>query len=463
MCINKNICFFVFCFFFFSIDLFSCIKIKFPKKFSISSREISIPIIPKLPPKESEIVNSFNGFYGLIGPDINMNSVTSLYDLFTGDGNIQGIFLENGNITFIKQFIRTEKLNYEEENGKIPTNFFFDILFTILHKIKLTPNMMGLANTALLKVNKKIYALFERDMPYLIDINFKTKKIDTISKINIRNINTFSAHSKFDNDIIKTIDYDIIDNSVRYYTLNENFDIIQKIKIKTNYIPLIHDFLVTENKIILVDSPLKYDKMQLFIKKIPILFDKTKKTVIHILSKTSNDHISYTCNDSFYLFHYADYKENETHIEIYAPLYDDLNFMKLDIKGNYRKMVIDKITKSVEIVKREELEKYNLDFPIPFDDKIILRNINGKTVNGFVICKELDIVKELLFEKKHICGEPVVIYQNNIPYLLFFSFEDKLNGHINLMNLRTFTNIEITIPNIVMNIGFHSIYIKNKQ
>jgi hypothetical protein len=163
------------------------------------------------------------------------------------------------------------------------------------------------------------------------------------------------------------------------------------------------------------------------------------------------------------LFHYADYKENETHIEIYAPLYDDLNFMKLDIKGNYRRMVIDKITKSVEIVKKEELEKYNLDFPIPFDDKIVLRNIDGKTVNGFVICKELDIVKEILFEKKHICGEPVLIYQNNIPYLLFFSFEDKTNGHINLMNLRTFTNIEITIPNIVMNIGFHSIYIENKE
>jgi len=449
--------------FFFSIDSFSCINLKFPKKLSIRHREISIPIVPKLPPKESEIVKSFNGFYGLIGPDINTSSVNSLYDLFTGDGNIQGVFLENGNITFIKQFIRTEKLMYEEENGKIPSNFFFTILFAILHKIKLTPNMMGLANTALLKVNKRIYALFERDMPYWIDIHFNTKTIETLSKINIPNIDTISAHSKFANDRIETIDYNIFENTVSYYSLNENLDMIQKIRIKTNYIPLIHDFLVTENKVIFVDSPLEYDKMKLLVKKVPILFDKTKKTYIHVLSKNDVENLCYTCNHSFYLFHYADYRETDTKIEIYAPLYDDLNFMKIDIKGNYRKILIDKQTKSVEIVTNEQLEKYNLDFPIAFDDKIILRNVHERSMNGFVICKELDIVKEIFFENKHICGEPVVVYQKNIPYLLFFSFENKTNGHMNLMNLRTFKNIEILIPNITMNIGFHSIYIENKE
>jgi carotenoid cleavage dioxygenase-like enzyme len=46
------------------------------------------------------------------------NNLDNLYDLFTGDGVIQGVFFEKGELTFVKHFVRTEKLEYEEKNGK---------------------------------------------------------------------------------------------------------------------------------------------------------------------------------------------------------------------------------------------------------------------------------------------------------------------------------------------------------
>jgi len=435
------------------------INIKFPTKFKIKNKEVSIVVTPNVSEEESEILKSINGFYGLIGPDINMTTIDSLYDLFTGDGNVQGVFLENGKINYVKQFIKTEKIKYEEENGKMPKNIFFSILFMFLNKIKLTPNMMGLANTAILKANKKIYALFERDVPYLINVDFEKKIVDTVSKIDVKSIENFSGHSKFYKNKIETIEYNIMENTINYYLMKENFDIIQKVNIKTNYIPIIHDFLTTDNKVIVIDSPLRYDKLHIFTKKIPIFFDKSKKSIIHIISKLDNETTHYTCNNSFYLFHYAYYKESPTKIEIYAPLYDDLNFMNLNIKGNYRKLVIDKETKTVGMISNPELENYNLDFPISFDDKIVLRNIEGNNINGFIICKELDIVKKIFFENKFLCGEPAVMYQNKMPYLMFFSFDKKGNGYFNVMNLRTYKNIEILLPNVQMNIGFHSIYI----
>ena len=77
---------------------------------------INQKLIYKLPPYKQNIVNKINGFYGLIGPDVNMSTVNNLFDLFIGDGNIQGVFFDKGNITMIKHFVRTDKLLYEERN-----------------------------------------------------------------------------------------------------------------------------------------------------------------------------------------------------------------------------------------------------------------------------------------------------------------------------------------------------------
>ena len=99
-----------------------------------------------------------------------MNSdIDSLYQLFTSDGIIQGVFFNNGDLTFVKHLIKTEKILYEEKNGIIPTkNFLLTIFLLLLNKIKLFPNVMGMANTAILNVNNNNYALFERDLPYLL-------------------------------------------------------------------------------------------------------------------------------------------------------------------------------------------------------------------------------------------------------------------------------------------------------
>ena len=68
--------------------------IPFHNPFRIPLRETRQPIV--VPPKSS--FRQLNGFYGLIGPDIKINNVQTLYDLFTGDGKIQGVFFKPLNI-----------------------------------------------------------------------------------------------------------------------------------------------------------------------------------------------------------------------------------------------------------------------------------------------------------------------------------------------------------------------------
>lgn len=447
---------------FFSIRISAYIfNIKFGNTFKIEKREIKEKLdCGSLSLKEKDILKQFKGFYGLIGSDVSDLDNDSMYNLFTGDGMIQGVFIDNGELTFVKHFVRTEKLVYEEEHGKITkkTQFFF--IYNLMSQIKLLPNMMGVANTALININNKIYALFERDVPYRIDIDFDNKKITTLKKQHIHNIEHFSAHSKFDGKFIETIDCDVINKKVYYYQLNDDFSTNKKIEIKTKYVPFIHDFYATNDTLILIDSPFVYDFKNILTKKIPIYFDNTQNTYIHIINKTDSSIKTYSSNKSFYFFHYANYNEEKDFIEIYASLYYTLDFMKLDVNGTFHKIIINKKTNNVSFEKNNEMDKYNLDFPVKNKKKIIFTNSNSsnKSINGFVIYENFKIKKTILFENRAVCGEPCIANIKNTTYLLSLMREDNKN-YFTLINMDSYNRIDIPIKNKIEN-GFHSIFIK---
>ena len=449
-------------FLYFSYTKALFIRYPFGPKFLIKDKEINKRIEYVLPPNKQDIVNKINGLYALIGPDINMKEVSTLFDLFIGDGIIQGIFFNNGELTYVKHYVRTEKLLYEEENGIIPKNALFQLLFVLLNKLGLFPNTLGLANTAILNIKNKAYALYERDSPYLLDIDFVNSQISTVKKMDICNMNYFSAHSKY-NDKIDTIEYNMLFNNVRYHELTQHFGTIRNKVIKMDYLPVVHDFLKTEDKIIVTDSPLVIDFSNLFSKSMPVMLDNKKKTIINVLNKSSMIIDKYYVDEGFYIFHYADYRETDKYIEIYASIYNNLDFSELNIVGKYRKLVLNKENKNVTIEKNPELEKLDLEFPIKYDDKIVLRNINNKRITGFVVCKGLEIIKNIEFGNRFVLGEPAVTYIDNEPYLIAFAFDNEKSngGFLIIINMKTYETIEIPL-NETMNIGFHSTFISNQ-
>jgi hypothetical protein len=440
----------------------SYIPIHFGPSIKIQNKELNYKINYNFSDEESEIINKINGFYGLIGPDVNKSNVKTLYDLFTGDGVIQGLFIDNRNLTFINHFIKTDKLIYEDKHGKIPQNIFTLIFFMIMNKFNLLPNLMGMANTALLKVEDNIYALFERDIPYLIDVNFKEKKVNTVNKVNLDSISHFSAHSKYNSKdkVIETIDYNIFKRILDYYIMNNDFEIINSTSIYTKYMPIIHDFVNLPKSMIFVESPIESNIG--FLKKnikMSVFMNKLKNTKVHIINKSNFSKKSITLKNSFYIFHYANFEESDDEIIIYAPLYESLDFNELNLVGNYRRIVIDKKTLDVKIDINQELEKYNLDFPLKYDNNIILRNIENNAINGFIICNGLEIKKKIFFEDKYLCGEPSIIEIDKKYFLVSFSYDNNNAGFFIIIDLNSYRIIEIPLNNEI-NIGFHSIFIK---
>jgi carotenoid cleavage dioxygenase-like enzyme len=384
--------------------------------------------------------------------------------LFTGNGVIQGVFFNNGNPQFVRHVINTRK-NQREPITREP--MMITVLKYIFYKMRIFPyNNIGVANTALYPLSDRVdenttavYAMYERDLPYLLHLYHNTSSIATIKQMDALypEIQEISGHSKSlrGSRRIETLDYHVLSKRVDYYQLAENMKtIFRKHSIRTRYLPIVHDFVSTETSIIVMDSPLRYDFFELFRRKIPVVFGRDVSTFVHVLNKRSGDVETYEIPWGQYVFHYAMCWETENHFHIYAPIYDDLDFSTLNIQGKYRKMVIDRISKTIRVETNSVLETMNLDFPIDGPDgTIVLRSIENRRMNGFVMVKGLNIVKTWIYDDLSFCGEHVVLGDSIMAFCL--------KGESNYLCVIDITSDKVDLIECPydLTMGFHSVFV----
>ena len=428
----------------------------------------------QLIPTKDPLLQKLSGFYGLIGPDRNMTSVRSLYELFTGDGLIQGIFFDKGKMTFVKHLVRTDKIVYESIHGKLSNHVFMTPLYIVLNKLGVLPNVLGLANTALLSVEKKTYALFERDSPYEIRVDVDHQRIQTLKKKVIPHLDHFSGHSKYENKIVHTIDYDVIHSQLTYIRLNHKLQEKDRHVIKTKYLPLVHDFVVMpDGKLLFVDSPFAWDLSSILSESIilqflergilpdktPVVFHPEKPAYIHLYDPLTKSLSVFTCKTPFYMFHAAYTEKEGENIALYAPLYDQVDFSSLSIDGKYRKIIL-KPDHSMMVQKNAALERMNLDFPIKWGPYIVLRSIENNAIREFVVCKGLDIRRRIrLPADRSFCGESAIVDIEGAPYLIGFSYDKEKRGYLSLVGI--WENIYVEEPiHSPVTMGFHSLFLQ---
>lgn len=414
--------------------------------------------IPLQTKPDSQILNGLTGFYGLIGPNMNFYNATSLIELFTGDGIVQGVFFDKGNLTFVNHIIETEKVKFERKHGIIPKH----TLSLILHAMKLLPVSQGVANTALINFSNTTFALHETDHPYSLDVNFDTHEISTLKKHTIPGLQSVSGHTKVTSSTLITLDYDILNKIIQVVTTDHKLNIQQKIPIKTHYLPVVHDFINTDKHVIFLDSPLVIQLKNILHKAFPVILDKTLPTYIHIINKETKLHESFQLNESFYAFHLGRVIDSEKELRFSALEVDDLDFSNLLFHPKLREISIDKKSKVVTNKKYKNLEELDMDFAQKIDKTRTLYNLIGPTgFYGFAICKDFQLLKTLRFENSTILGEPQIVTWKNKPYV--FGFIKKNNAsYLLVMELNNYTHELVPIP-LKLTEGFHSIFMKNQD
>lgn len=105
------------------------------------------------------------------------------------------------------------------------------------------------------------------------------------------------------------------------------------------------------------------------------------------------------------------------------------------------------------------LENLNLDFPLKWGQYTILREIENQAIMGFVVCKELMVIRRIrLPEGRFFCGEPSIIEFTGGPYLLGLTYDKRGMGYISLVGVFTEDYRELDLEERV-SIGFHSIFL----
>lgn len=423
--------------------------------------------------ESSSIINKIDGFFGMIGPDVPIPcKMNNLFDLFNKNGVLQGVFISNGTLHFVRKYIETEKWKYEERFGEIPINLFSLFIFELGNKFKILPNIFGLANTALLNFQNKVYVLNERDLPYEIQINFIKKNIQSQKKKNLGpNIHHFLAHSRINSkdNLIETLDYSIFSSKINWFQFDQNWKLKKQLQINKKYNSMVHDFISLDKYILFLDCPLKMDYN--LKNKISFHLSKNNKqeSCLFLIEKATGNKKKIDLGENSFLFHFGNYIEYENKIEFYGCFYDSFDFNTPNINsGKYRKVIINKQTFSIDIQKNKELENFSLDFPIIYKDYTILTHSNHCKNKNFVIVKNFQLYKVIEINNQFINGEASIIEIDNIPYIICFTYKENdiiinnnVDHYLTLINIESNEITSILIP-FHLSLGFHSIFFKDK-
>jgi len=252
--------------------------------------------------------------------------------------------------------------------------------------------------------------------------------------------------------------------------MNEQFKIQKQYSIPMKYMPMTHDFYSNEEFVIIIDSPLTIDWEHLGRTEIPICFHKELPTYIYVLYKATGKIETYVSPKSFYLFHFGSvHVLPNNNIEIYAPLYDTMNYNTIYHSGKYRKIAIDRKTKKVTIFKNQVVENLNLDFPVSIKNTnrgnpIVLRSIFKNRIQGFYILENLTIKKRILWTDRFICGEPAITYlESGSPVLICLAFSEQSKQQFCMtIHLETYEIVEYLISYPLF-VGFHATFIEDSK
>jgi hypothetical protein len=453
----------------FSIQGFRFIPIKFGNKIN-NNNEFAKTILLKKESETESIINQIDGFFGIIGPDVSIpipENKNNLFDLFSKNGVLQGVFISNGTIHFLRKYIKTEKRLYEERFGEIPIHPITLFLFEIGNKFKMLPNIFGLANTALLNYQNKVYVLNERDLPYEIEVNFLKREIKTKQKLNLGpQIYHFLAHPKIkdtsNDNLIETLDYSIFSKKINWFQFDKKWNIKKQIQINKKYISMVHDFISLENHILFIDCPLKmkYDfKNQISFQLSKDL--KQESSSLLIIEKATGNKKIIDLRENIFLFHFGNSFENEKVIEFYGCFYDSFDFKTPEKNsGKFRKVIVNKKKGTAEIIQNKDLEQYSLDFPIFYKNYTILTDSSH-----FIIVKNFELHKVINLDNKCINGEASIIEIDGRPYLIFFTYKETtirnvLEHYLCLYGIETNDSTFILIP-FNLTFGFHSIFLNS--
>jgi len=243
-----------------------------------------------------------------------------------GDGMISAVGLKNGEVWFRNRFVRTRYFLVEERVGR----FQFRGDFRQMKPGGWTSNAFIVKTKNPANVNavfwaERLLALCDSKPPHLIDTQTlatlgQSRLGGALDEAGIGGAGGFTAHPKIDpiNKRLVGFSANITDRALNFMEFDDEFKKVSSRSVKLRYLPFVHDFALTKNYYIVVDSPVDISPLKFLLGlRAPaqcLTYDASRPArVILVPRHDASAEPIVVEHSAFFCFHFANaYEEDET-------------------------------------------------------------------------------------------------------------------------------------------------------
>ncbi|MEM9255002.1 MAG: carotenoid oxygenase family protein [Pseudomonadota bacterium] len=181
------------------------------------------------------------------------------YHLFAGDGMVHAFHIRDGKVNYNNRWIRTAKWNIEDREGRAVINAMNPFDCEPEYSDFVLSDKEGLANTATVWHGGRMLVMEEGHRPYEIHPD----TLESIGSWDFRGkLNTaMTAHPKIDPDTGEMVFFAYMASGpfsadVMVHKVNPQGLLVESTHIPTPYSAMVHDFVITENYIVIPVQPI---------------------------------------------------------------------------------------------------------------------------------------------------------------------------------------------------------------
>jgi carotenoid cleavage dioxygenase-like enzyme len=324
-------------------------------------------------PITGAVPTELNGSFYRNGPN-QKHSPIGDYHLFAGDGMSHVFHITDGKVSYCNRWIETAKYRLEQEQGRAvidPMNPFnceegyVDFVLT---------DREGLANTACIWHAGKLLILEEAHLPFEVD----PKTLKSIGSYNFdgKLPRAMTAHPKVDpvsGDMVffAYMASDTFASDMEVYRVNPQGELTDSIRIPTAYPAMVHDFVVTENYIVIPVFPLTGSMDRAIAGGPPLAWEPEKGASVCVIPRDdfSEEKVRWIECDPVFIFHYMNAYDENGVLTIdacqfeHAPLFPDAEGNVLpDSPPVLHRWTID-LNEDSPQVQIKKIDSYESEFP----------------------------------------------------------------------------------------------------